>query len=193
MNPGRGRGPGSIGGAPSGWPPLEAADRHWAVIHGWDSPRESVDSGSARDVRHPAPGGLGRQLDRLAVPVGLDVLEGLRLGLEGDVELALLDALVQPGRAEEEPAQPVHQQSVGRADQLGPAVVDVLVEADDDGAELQRRLFAALAEVALVEREAQLAVFEDEVLSGVVVAAACRIHDIGPRRGALTPARSSAS
>jgi hypothetical protein len=151
------------------------------------------------------------------VPVGLDVLEGLRLGLEGDVELALLDALVQPGRAEDEPAQPVHQRAVGRADQLGPAVVDVLaeggcrlvdlpvdrevhevlelriVEAAVDEAELQRRLFAALAEVALVEREAQLAVFEDEVLSGVVVAAACRIHDIGPRRGALPPARSSAS
>ena len=25
--------------------PLEAADRRWAVIHGWDSPRESVDPG----------------------------------------------------------------------------------------------------------------------------------------------------
>jgi hypothetical protein len=51
-----------------------------------------------------------------------------------------------------------------------------LVEAAGDEAELQRGLLAALGEVALVEREAQLAVLEDEVLSGVVVAAAGRVH-----------------
>ena len=48
----------------------------------------------------------------------------------------------------------------------------LLAEAPADEAELQRRLLAALGEVALVEGEAQLAVFEDEVLAGVVVSAA---------------------
>ena len=33
MNPCCGRAPGSIGGAPEGWCPLEAADRRWCVIH----------------------------------------------------------------------------------------------------------------------------------------------------------------
>src|SRR5258708_23232840 len=72
MNPGRGRGPGSIGGAPTGWSPLEAADRRWAVIHGWDSPRESVDPGLAVErATHPRAG-VGR--------VGHDVVHvaGLR-------------------------------------------------------------------------------------------------------------------
>jgi hypothetical protein len=83
----------------------------------------------------------------------------------------------------------MHERAVGRADQLGPAVVDVfaqprgrvedlavdgevdqvfellLPEAPADEPELQRRLLAALGEVVLVEREAQLAVFEDEVLA----------------------------
>ena len=101
----------------------------------------------------------------------------------------------------------MHERAVAGADELGPAVVDVLaqrrgrlldlavdgevdevlelglVEASGDEAELQRRLLAALGEVALVEGEAQLAVLEDEVLSGVVVAAAGRIHGRArPRR-----------
>src|SRR5688572_12246531 len=46
MNPCCWRGPGSIGGAPAGWTPSKAADRRWAVISGWDSPRGSVDPGS---------------------------------------------------------------------------------------------------------------------------------------------------
>ena len=50
MNPCRGRGPGSMGGEPTGWTLLGAADRRWAVIHGWDSPRGSVDSGSERTL-----------------------------------------------------------------------------------------------------------------------------------------------
>src|SRR5690349_7731569 len=45
MNPCCWRGPGSIGGAPAGWTPSKAADRRWAVISGWDSPRGSVDPG----------------------------------------------------------------------------------------------------------------------------------------------------
>ena len=48
--------------------------------------------------------------------------------VEVDVELALLDALVEPGAAEHEPPQPVHERALGRADQLGPAVVDVLAQ-----------------------------------------------------------------
>ena len=91
----------------------------------------------------------------------------------------------------------MHERAVGRADQLGPAVVDVLaergrrivdlavdgevhevlelgvVQAAADEAELARGLLAALGEVALVEGEAKLSVLEDEVLAGVVVAAAC--------------------
>jgi hypothetical protein len=94
----------------------------------------------------------------------------------------------------------VHQGALGRADKLGPAVVDVLAqgrggiedltvdgevdevfelavaEAPADEADLQRRLLAALGEVLLVEGEAQLSIFEDEVLSRVVVSAARRFH-----------------
>ena len=94
----------------------------------------------------------------------------------------------------------MHQRALGRADQLGPAVVDVLAErrggvedlavdgevdevfelllaeAPADEAELQRGLLAALGEVRLVEGEAQLSIFEDEVLARVVVSASRRFH-----------------
>ncbi len=53
----------------------------------------------------------------------------------------------------------------------------VLAEASADEAKLEGRLLAAFAEVAFVEGEAQVAVFEDEVLTGVVVAATCLVHD----------------
>ena len=53
----------------------------------------------------------------------------------------------------------------------------LLAESPADEADLDRRLLAALGEVLFVEREAQLSVFEDEVLSGVVVSAARRVHD----------------
>ena len=90
----------------------------------------------------------------------------------------------------------MHQRALRGSDELGPAVVDVLAErrggivdlavdreVDEvfelilaqpsaDEAELQRRLLAALGEVLFVECEPQLAVFEDEVLTRVVVAAA---------------------
>ena len=109
------------------------------------------------------------------------------------------------------------ERAVGRADELGPAVVDVLAEGggrvvdlavDDevhevlelarrprraaDEAELARRLLAALAEVALVEREAQLSVLEDEVLSGVVVAACLASVSMkvgGPGTSVVDPSR----
>ena len=79
-------------------------------------------------VRDPAPVGLGRELDRLVVALGLDVAEGVAELVEDDVELALLHALVEPGGAEDEPAQPVHERALGGSDELRPAVVDVLAE-----------------------------------------------------------------
>src|SRR3712207_8335776 len=60
----------------------------------------------------------------------------LRVGLERHVELALLDALVQPRGAEHQPAQPVDQRAVGRADQLGPAV-----RSEEHTSELQSRQY----------------------------------------------------
>ena len=54
-----------------------------------------------------------------------------------------------------------------------------VVERAADEAELARGLLAALGEVALVEGEAQLSVLEDEVLSGVVVAACLSVHGEG--------------
>ena len=83
---------------------------------------------SGARVRHALPVRLGRELDRLLVALGLDVAEGVGGVVEDDVQLALLDALVEPGGAEDEPAQPVHERAVGGADQLRPAVVDVLAE-----------------------------------------------------------------
>ena len=80
------------------------------------------------DVRDAAPARLGRKLDRLAAAIGLDVRERAGVVVEEDVELALLDALVEPGAAEDQPPQPMHQRPIGWADQLGPAVVDVLAE-----------------------------------------------------------------
>ena len=79
-------------------------------------------------VGEASPGGLAGELDRLGVALGLHVAEALRLGVEDDVELALLDPLVQPGAPEDEPADPVHEAAAGRADQLGPVLVDVLAE-----------------------------------------------------------------
>src|SRR4051812_3145851 len=169
----------------------------------------------ARRVRDPAPVGLGGQLDRLVVALGLDVAEGVGRLVEGDVELALLDPLVEPGGAEDEPAQPVHERALSRADELGPAVVDVLAEAGGgildlavDGqvdevleldalepggheAQLQRRLLDALGEVALVEGEAQLAVFQDVVLARVVVAAAGGIHWVRSASAEAVPGASA--
>ena len=90
-------------------------------------PRERPGAGLAA-VRDAAPGGLGRELDRLAAALGLHVDEAADLFVEGDPELALVDALVEPRPAEHEPAQPVHERALGRSDELGPAVVDVLAQ-----------------------------------------------------------------
>src|SRR5437763_786942 len=136
------------------------------------------------DVRDSVPAGLGREADRFAAALGLDVDERVRLLVEGDVQLAFLDPLVQPGASEDQPAQPVHERALGGPHQLGPALVDVLAKggrriadlAVDDEVDqvlglvvldrsieephLPRGLLAAFAEIALVEREPQLAVLE---------------------------------
>src|SRR6185437_91687 len=141
------------------------------------------------------------ELDRLAAAIGLDVDERGAVVVEGDVQLTLLDALVQPGAAEDQAAQPVHQRALGGAHQLGPALVDVLAQGgggigdlavDDevdevlglvlldgsaDEAELARGLLAAFAEVALVEGEPQFAVLEHEVVARAVIAAS--VHRVG--------------
>src|SRR6202030_4336234 len=60
----------------------------------------------------------------------------------------------------------------------------LLAEPSADEAELERRLLAALGEVVLVEREPEFAVFEDEVLSRVVISAARKVHiEAGSRWG----------
>ena len=109
------------------------------------------------------------------------------LVVEDDVELALLDPLVEPGATEDEPAKPVDEALVGRADELGPVLVDVLAEGGGrladlavhreleqvvqlvarepvlDEVELHGRLFDPLGKVLFVEGEAELAVLEDVV------------------------------
>src|SRR3954454_15639261 len=52
-----------------------------------------------------------------------------------------------------------------------------VAEPPADEPELDRGLLAALGEVAFVEGEAQLAVLEDEVVAGVVVAALACLHE----------------
>jgi hypothetical protein len=63
----------------------------------------------------------------------------------------------------------------------------VVVEPAIDEAELERRLLAALGEVEVVEREAQLPVFEHEVLPGVVVASTLGVHGPSASYGRLLP------
>src|SRR6185437_7401595 len=81
-------------------------------------------------VGDPAPRGLGCQLDRLARARGvrLHVGEAAGLVVEGDAQLALLDALVEPGAAEHQAPEPVDQRALGRSDELRPAVVDVFAQ-----------------------------------------------------------------
>src|SRR5690606_20892069 len=128
-------------------------------------------------VGDAAPARLLGELDQLAAAVRLRVAEGLGALVEDDVQLALFDALVEPGAAEDEAPDPVHEAAVGGADQLLPVLVDVLAEpraglgdfaahreveevvqllareALVDEVELHRRLFDALREVFLVEGE----------------------------------------
>ena len=64
----------------------------------------------------------------------------------------------------------------------------LLFEAVAHEAELDRGLLAALGEVNLVEGEAKLPVFEDEVLSGIVIFASCGFHSTN--RAVVLGARS---
>ncbi len=150
-------------------------------------------------VGDAAPGGLFGELDQILAAVRLDVAEGLGALVEDDVELPLLDALVEPGAAEDEPAQPVDEAAVGGADQLLPVLVDVLAESGaglgdlaadgeveevvelllaealGDEAEFHCRLLDALPEVLLVEGKAQLAVLQNVVGARLVVTSAGRL------------------
>src|SRR5581483_1662345 len=81
---------------------------------------------SAPHVGDAVPARLGRELDRLVVPVRLDVDEHRGVLVVADVELALLDALIEPCASEDQPTQPMHERALGRTDELWPAVVDVL-------------------------------------------------------------------
>ena len=121
--------------------------------------------------------------------------------VEDDVELTFLDALVEPGAAEDEAAKPMNKASVRRADELRPVLVDVLAErragvgdlsvhrkleqvvqffgseAVIDEVELYGCLLDTLSEVFLVEREAELAVLEHVVRTGLVVPpSSCLFH-----------------
>ena len=152
-------------------------------------------------VGETGPGGLARELDRLRVAIRLHVAEGVRVGVEDDVELTLLDPLVEPGAAEDEAPDPMHEAAVGGADELGPVRVDVLAQGRGgladlavhgqleqvvellvleplvDEVELHRGLFDALGEVLLVEGEAELAVLEDVVGARFVISSAsCLLH-----------------
>ena len=102
--------------------PGRASERRHAV-------RPAPLQSAARAVGDAAPARLRRELDRFTIALGLDVAERVRRVVEDHVELAFLHALVQPGGAEDEAAEPVHERPVGRADEVRPAVVDVLAEA----------------------------------------------------------------
>jgi hypothetical protein len=104
----------------------------------------------------------------------------------------------------------VDQGAFGGTVQVGPALVDVLAEVgvrvgdlavdgevDEvlalvvtqgavDEAELARRLFHALGEVTLVEREPQLAVLENVVRARLVIASPGGVHE-GLLGGPLDP------
>src|SRR5206468_8223706 len=86
---------------------------------------------SAAHVRDAVPARLRRQLDPLASALGLDVDERPRLLVVTEVELALLDPLIEPGAAEDQPSQPVNERALGGADELRPAVVHVFAGARD--------------------------------------------------------------
>src|SRR6201989_122647 len=79
-------------------------------------------------VSDSPPARLLGELDELGAAGGLDVAEGLGALVEDDVELTLLDPLVEPGAAEDEPADPVDEAAVGGPDQVLPVLVDVFAE-----------------------------------------------------------------
>src|SRR5581483_1083169 len=140
-------------------------------------------------VGDAVPAGLGCELDRLPAALGLGVHEPVPLVIEADVELSLLDALVKPSTAKDQPSQPMDERALRGPHQLGPTVVDVLTErrsgighlavdykADEvlglvvldrtpEKPDLARRLLTAFAEISLIECEPQLPVLEHEVFT----------------------------
>src|SRR5918997_1776784 len=144
----------------------------------------SATAGMLAPIPDRAPARLGRELDQLEVAIRLGVPEGVGVLVEDHLELALHHALVEPGAAEDEPADPVDERALRGAVEVAPAVVDVLAqlglrlvhlavdrevhevlalvvaEGAVHEAELRGRLLHALGEVTLVEREPKLAVLQ---------------------------------
>src|SRR5947209_376784 len=105
-------------------PPAPRRMRRGVTRYSTGGPQaRSVQSTTVGDV---APGGLGRELDQLVAAFRLRVAEAVGRLVVEDLELALDDPLVEPGAAEDEAAQPVHERALGGADELGPAGVYVL-------------------------------------------------------------------
>src|SRR5262249_1098020 len=82
--------------------------------------RGLVDLRALAAVGDSPPGGLGGKLDQLVVAVRLRVAERLRVSVEEHFQLAFLDALVQPGAAKHEPAQPVNERALRGSIELSP-------------------------------------------------------------------------
>ena len=106
------------------------SDEDWQHDRGHRRPRagrgdHAEQSGPVGDA---VPGRLGGELDELAAALGLGVAEGCRVLVEHQLQLALHDPLVQPGAAEDQPPQPVHQRAVRMAVQVAPAVHHVLAQ-----------------------------------------------------------------
>ncbi len=97
--------------------PRRAGGRR-TVGHAERGPALLAGAGAVSDL---APARLRRELDQLEVAVRLGVAERARRVVEHDLELALHHALVEPGAAEHEPADPVHQRALGGAVQVAPA------------------------------------------------------------------------
>ncbi len=132
-----------------------------------------------------------RQLGSLAS----SIISGPAL-VEGDVQFAFLDPLVEPGAAEDEPAQPVDETLVAGSGQVLPVMGDVdaqfrarlldlagngqmeqVIELGEGQAgshetEPHCGLFDSLAEVPFVEREPEIAVLEHIVSARLVVSSA---------------------
>ena len=160
-------------------------------------------SASARHVGDPAPGGLGRQLDGLAAAVGLDVGEGLRSRRRSATSSSpsLTRWSSHAERKTRRRSQCTSERSLGPTSS-GQQSLTCSPSADagswispltarftrssssrlvEPSGRRSRACSAACSqrshEVALVERESEFAVLEDEVLAGVVVAAGLGVHD----------------
>ncbi len=112
---------------PSSWPSGSGARPRMPSSSLPSSSQERPGPPSAA-VGDAAPGRFLGELDQLRAAVRLDIAERLALLVEHDVELAFLDALIEPGAPEHEAPYPMHEAAVGRPDQVLPVVVDVLPE-----------------------------------------------------------------